>query len=452
MTERSSGRLSVLGDTWRTQLWPIPALSVLLAVVLGIGLPRLDSRLGGNLPRAVADYLFSGDPQAARTMLSVVAGSLITATSLIFSLTVVALQLASSQYSPRLLRTFAGDRVVHATLAVLLGTFTYTLTVLRTIRDAVDGRGGQVPQVSVTLVYLLALASVMALVGFLAHVTRQIRVETILRDVHAESSGTLRRTLGAEPSPVPADLPVPPGYGTTLVCGHGSGFLTSIDEAELLAAAVDLGAVVVLDCSPGDSLIAGTPIATAWPASGRVLLDDPEELIRRTAAAVHTGIERTAAQDPSFGLRQIVDVAVRALSPGINDPTTAVHALGHACALLVEAAGRNTNSKLLRDDEGVVRVVLPRPDFAALLAVAVDQPRRYGAQEPHVLVRLYALLREVAWVASRPEQRQAVADQLLRLDATADRPDREPTDRMRLRELSRAVREALDGRWVTAAR
>ncbi|WP_440073537.1 DUF2254 domain-containing protein [Streptosporangium sp. OZ121] len=447
-------RRGVSGDIWRTRLWPLPAAGVIVAGSLGVGLPLVDAHLIGELPGQVTVFLFSGGPEAARTVLSVIASSLITVTALTFSLTVVTLQLASSQYSPRLLRTFAQDRFVHITLALLLSTFTYAVTVLRTVRASLDDQSAFVPQLSVTVAYLLALASVIGLVVFLAHLARQIRVESLLRSVHAEAEATMHRCTDAGGRPV-ADVPATPATpatGTTLLRSGSSGFLTSVDEAALLRAAVDADAVVVVDRLPGDWLTAGTPVAVAWALrSGTAVLDRETTTVlsERVAQAVQTGFERTAAQDIAFGLRQITDVVVKALSPGINDPTTAVHALGHASALLCEVADRDLGPILLRDDSGTVRVVVRRPDFPALLDLALTQPRRYGATDPDVLERLFTLLREVAWTTRRAEHRVAVREQLRRLRATAGLQDHDRVEGRRVEILAWSVQEALAGRWPT---
>ncbi len=187
--------ISIARDALRSQVWPLPVIGVVLAVALGIMLPALDSRIAGDLPPTVRDYLFGGGAEAARSVLNAIASSQITVTSLTFSLTVVTLQLASSQFSPRLLRTFSRDRFVHVTLAMFLATFTFALTVLRTVRTATDERDAFVPQVSVTFAFVLVVASVIALVLFLAHLAREIRVETMLRQVHADATEALLSVL-----------------------------------------------------------------------------------------------------------------------------------------------------------------------------------------------------------------------------------------------------------------
>ncbi|MBV7697841.1 DUF2254 domain-containing protein [Streptomyces sp. TRM70350] len=442
-------------DTLRVQLWPLPTLGVLLAVVAGVGLPRLDERIGRNMPSWLQDYLFGGSADAARSVLTAIAGSLVTVTALTFSLTVLTLQLASSQFSPRLLRTFTADRYVQTTLALFLTTFTYALTVLRTVRTDEDRQTEFVPHVSVTVAFVLTLASVLGLVLFLSHLAREIRIETMMNSVHSAADRTLHRILAekqdrADGDPAagspPAAPPEPPANALTLTVGS-SGFLTFVDEEALLKAAVEADALVLIDRCPGSSLIAGTPMGAVWPRTGEPFSPGtPTRLAEGVRDAVRTGGERTDLQDIAFGLRQLTDIAAKALSPGINDPTTAIHALSHSSALLCELAHRDLGPRLLRDDHQQVRVVLRRPDLQDLLDLAVEQPLRYGAAEPAVLTRITMLLRELAW-SSTPDQHPPITAALTRLRSTIDAQDLHATEHFRLTKLTERVDEALAGRW-----
>jgi len=461
----------------RTALWPVPVAGVVLALVAGVLLPRLDRAADDAVPAWFSDLLFSGGPGAARTVLDAISSSLITVTSLTFSLTVVTLQLASSQFSPRLLRTFTRDRFVHVTLGVFLATFTYALTVERTVRSADEEGTAFVPQLSVTVAFVLTIGSVIALILFLAHLAGEIRVETMLRTVHEDASGTARAVLGGDRprGRVPAGLTAdpatdlhPPRSAVPLLARR-SGFLVRVDEDALLAAAVRADVLVVVEPLPGASVVAGTPVAWVWPADGTGTgpqeVDDLEEAV---AGAVVIGPERTEAQDVAFGLRQLTDVATKALSPGINDPTTAVHALGHSSALLCELVGLPLGPKGLHDDDGDdgdaddgrprrgLRVLVARPSASDLLDLAVAQPRRYGAADPSVLVALYELLRALAWCARAGTPRTvealtAVGDQLARLDATAASAardgDHDESEAAALRARGEQVRRALQGVW-----
>lgn len=418
--------LTSMRDTARTQLWPVPAAGTLLAVLAGVALPVVDSAVDGTFPPWASAVLFGGDPGAARTLLNAISTSLITVTSLTFSLTVVTLQLASSQFSPRLLRTFTSDVFVQSTLAIFLATFTYAMTLLRAVRGP-DGESSFVPRISVTVAFILAITSVLALVLFLAHLVRKIRVETMLRDVHDNASATIVTSTNAlhDAQSMPP-LPTPPPTALRLTPPR-SGFITGIDEAALLSAAQRAGACVVIDRHPGNSIVEGVPIGLAWAYSDAISADQYARLQRDVGAAIGVGYERTAAQDVGFGLRQLADVAIKALSPGINDPTTAVHALSHISALLCQLATRDLGPIVLRDDHNQVRVVLHRPAFSALLDEAVTQPRRYGAADPQVLGRLFTLLEELAW---HVDDYRPILAQLERLQNTVARSEFDTIERV----------------------
>lgn len=444
-------RRTVFVDAWRSRLWPVPALGVVIAMLAGVTIPELDGTLDQQMPPRLSAYLFGGGADAAREVLGVIATSLITVTSLTFSLTVVTLQLASSQYTPRLLRTFAADRFVQRTLALFLATFVYALTVLRTVRNDGDSGAEFVPQIAVTVAYLLAMASVLALVLFLGHLVRQIRIETMLDHVSSDIGKTAHRMLELlDDTPDHDFTPFPPADASVVTAGS-SGFLVEVDEEALLSAAVEADAVVWIDCPAGSDVLAGVPVALCWPAdaTGDSLTEERLSRLReRVSGALATGIERTATQDIGYGLRQLTDVVVRALSPGINDPTTAVHGLNSCSATLCELADYRLGRRSLRDDEQVVRVVLARPDLPDLLDLVCDQPQRYGASDPTVLARLLTMLRELAWVVVLPAHRRAISDRLQRLETLIAEQGFDSTDRHRLDRLALHVRDALDRRWA----
>ncbi len=438
---RRAGR--TVQEAVRTRLWPLPTTGVALAVVLGFLVPLLDVRVDEHLSGPLGRVIFNGDPGAARTVLDAISSSLITVTSLTFSLTVVTLQLASSQFSPRLLRTFTQDLFVQVTLAVFLATFTFSLTVLRSVRSASEGGTVFVPRISVTLAFLLALASVVSLVLFLAHLTRQIRVETMLRQVHDDAVATIATNLHpVDDDKTPPPRPQPPAH-TEIVWASGSGFLTGVEEQRLVRVAADAGAVVSIERQPGAFVVDGTPLGRLWTVGDQRLdADGLQELRESVSATIHLGPERTAAQDVAYGLRQLSDIVNKALSPGVNDPTTAVHGLAQTSAVLSRLAGHRTGTVVLTDDEDRARVVLDRPDLAGLLELAIAQPRAYGASDPQVLARLYELLDDLAWHV-RPDHHSAVLDQLRRLDATVAGQDFDAVEVRRLDHLGQQVRATL---------
>jgi uncharacterized membrane protein len=219
-----------------------------------------------------------------------------------------------------------------------------------------------------------------------------------------------------------------------------SGFLTRIDEAELRSAATEVNACLVIDCYPGSSLVQGVPVGRAWSEDARLDDDAVGRLRRAVANAIKVGYERTAAQDVGYGFRQLTDVANKALSPGINDPTTAIHALGHISALLCQLAGRDLGPVVLRDNDNRVRVVLHRPTLADFVDLAITQPRRYGSSDPHVMRRLFRLLEELAY---HLDDYTPIRGQLDRLRATVSQSDFDGTETWQLEQAAQRVELAM---------
>jgi len=462
---RGVARLDAVRDGARTSLWPVPVVWVMAALVAGVGLPRLHRVVDDALPAWFGAALFGGGPSAARTVLGAVASSLITVTSLTFSLTVVTLQLASSQFSFRLLRTFSRDRFVHVTLGVFLATFTYALTVLRSVRSVQEDGVAVVPQLAGITAFVLAVASVLTLVLFLAHLAGEIRVETMLRRVRDDASRAAdvadaiavhRLDAGARSwfEPPPSVLPL-------LACD--SGFVLHVEERMLMEAAERSKVVLRVDVEPGRWVVAGTPVGSCWPAGPDTDPEATRRFVPVVEDAITLGPERTSVQDLGFGLRQLSDGSTKALSPGINDPTTAVHAIGHASALLRELAARCPGPLVLgtdrhRDERPVL--LLAGTSFAELLEVVVAPACRYGRGDVDVLARVLILLREVAWLGPRrwvgadlPQASDSspvsdvVRQQLHRVREVVAASPLLEGDVSTLHHLQTPVDAALDGRW-----
>ncbi|PRC47398.1 DUF2254 domain-containing protein, partial [Mycobacterium sp. ITM-2017-0098] len=227
----------------------------------------------------------------------------------------------------------------------------------------------------------------LALVLFLGHLVRQIRIETMLEHVSSDIDETAHRMLDRlDDTPDHDFTPFPPP-DASVVTARSSGFLVEVDEQALLAAAAEADAVIWIDRPVGSDIVAGVPVALCWPADGTGGSFTDERLSRLrecVSGALSTGIERTATQDIAYGLRQLTDVVVRALSPGINDPTTAIHGLNSSSATLCELAGYRLGRRPIRDDDDVLRVVLARPDLPDLLDLVCGQPQIYGASDPTV--------------------------------------------------------------------
>ena len=445
----SGSRPSLLRRAWarlRSSLWPLPVVAIVVAIGLGIGLPAVDEMLRdpGDDPLRL---VFGGGPTAARDVLAAIAGSLISVTGLTFSFTVVALQLSSSQHSPRLLQTFVTDRVVQNTLALLIGTFVYALTVLRTVRTQDSSDPAFVPRLSVTVCFVLAVVSVVGLVLFLGHLARSLRVETMLRDVSVEARRTYAAELPETGAEAPADVVLPTGPATP-VCADSSGFVVDVDADAIAVAAAAAGAVVLLEPRIGDPVVAGTPLAHVWPAAGEDGTGDRQELERALRRHVHLAFERKPDRDVGYSLRKVVDIAVRALSPGTNDPTTAVHALNHVSALLGELFARPLHATTVRDGDGVLRVVLPSWEVGALLRLGLEEPLHFASGQPAVLRRLARLLRELAWSAPSGSLDGEIRRHLDRVVHLAE--ESSDVDATEIGCWREEVSDALAGRWPAA--
>jgi uncharacterized membrane protein len=397
-------RLVRLTDALSQSLWVLPAASVLGAILLSIVLLAVDGRLE---PDATAWYLFRGGPEGARSVLTAVASSIMSFTGVVFSVTILVLQVASRQFSPRVLRTFLGDRATQASLGVFVGTFVYALLTLRTVRGASDGVEEFVPSLSVWFAVVLAAACVFAFVLFIHHVAQSIRAVNVLARIGDETRASIARLypdgVGDEADPEAAARPAAPA---ALVVVHrgASGVVMAVDERRIWELACSADVTVALVPMMGDFVAEGAALFEVW---GDAAALDADAL----AASVAIGRERTLRQDPAFGFRSLVDVAERALSPGTNDPTTAVQALDQLHDLLRRLSTRRFPSPVRAGADGRARAILPRPDFDAYVRLALDEIRHYGRDSVQVLRRLRFLLDDLLSVAP-PARRGELRRQL----------------------------------------
>lgn len=387
----------------RAAVWVWPAGAGLFG--LGAGWLLAQVRTG---EQSILSHLeWPGGADAATTMLQAIVAASISVITLTFSLTVVALQLASQQFSPRLLREFMRDPWTKAVLAVLVLTFVFSLTVLRELDPSTP-----VPPVGTFVAFVLGLASMAAVLGYINHLVTLLRVDTMMLNVHDEA----RKAIDAfypdyddtrPRSPDELDVDWEAAHG---VPAGRSGFVRSVDVEALVEAAEQHDVIIWIDARPGDHVVTGTPLASV-SAPGRSK-NELEEIEEEVKSAVRIGYERTVEQDSAYGFRQLTDIAVKALSPGINDPVTAAHCVGHMGDLIVRLEGKRLGSTLHEDSEGVGRVVVPDRDLRYYLDLACGQIRRYGSREPTVLVALLRMLRDAATAARSDTHSEEIIRQL----------------------------------------
>jgi uncharacterized membrane protein len=432
-------RLRNIWEGIASSLWLVPALLVAGAGALA-ALTLLVDELVPEL-RGLRPWLFGGTASAARGLLGNVAGSLITVVALAFSVTIVAIQQASSQFSPRVIRNFMRDRGNQVVFGAYSATFVYALLILRQVREDRDGASEFIPALSVTVALLLALVCVGLLIYFIHHTATSLQVATIIDNIRREverqldelypadagaALGEGRQTAGAPP--------LPDGPPALIVRSPGAGFLLALDVDTLTKALSDDGVIARVRPAIGDFVLTGAPLLDLWGSEAGI----QEDQAARLAGLFALGRERSHRQDLLFGVRQLVDIALKALSPGVNDPTTAEHCLNHLADIVARLAGRPFPDPW-RITPGGALLVLNRPDFPEIVESAFAQIRRTAANDAHVTGHLLDRLAEIAPRATAPERRAALRRQVRLVLEALDRQGFTDGDRHELLDRAHAA-------------
>jgi len=435
-------RLRQVWDDLQSSFWFMPSLMVAASMVLAAALIELDSaanyRWLDQWPR-----LFGAGPEGASQMLSTLAGSTMTVMGVTFSMILVALALASSQYTSRILRNFMRSRVTQGTLGMFAGIFAYCLIVLRTIRGG-EGVVEFVPSLAVFVAFILALVGVGVLIYFIHHIALSIQASSIIASVAEETMAAVDRLfperLGRGPGEDDEQGPMPQSPAAQVwqaVTAERNGYIQSVDNDALLRLARARKTIVRMEHCIGAFVVRNAPLASL------AMADPPDQAaIAALNACYSIGSHRTVEQDVAFGIRQIVDMAMKALSPGVNDTSTAVMSVDYLTAILAQLASRRFPSSH-RYEGGELRVIAVAPAFEGLLAEAFDQIRASAAGNVAVMARMLGALTTLAGLATRPRHRQALGDQARQIAELADRSLASGDDRARIEQRLVHVREAL---------
>jgi uncharacterized membrane protein len=395
---RLRGWLEGLGDVF----WLRPALLVLLGLLLGVVMVWAE-RAGVTESWVSGGWIYAGGESRARSLLSAVASSTIGVAGTVFSITVAALSLASGQMGPRLLRNFIRDPGNQLALGIFLGTFVYALVLLRTVRSVDEV--AFVPHLGITGALVLALLCVGTLVWFVHHIANSINVNTVIGVVHAELSEAVAALEPAGPDGDGLDAStLPEAPGRPVVFGSG-GYLRSLDEDALADWAATRGATLWLRVRPGDYLFPGARVGEAVGIEGAATSGPSADAAFAAAASV--GATQAAAQDLEFAVRQLVEMAVRALSPGINDPFTAAAVLDRLGATLCEVAGKRLPNPVLRRD-GRLALVRQVTDYDGLCDAMFHMIRQNSGGSAMVLIRLVETLQRVEEVERDTRRRTSL--------------------------------------------
>ncbi len=431
-------RLYNLWEKLRISYWFIPALMALGALLLAYGVGWLDEF---SMPDWLLEsrWLHKSEPEGARQLLSTVAGGIITVTGVVFSVTIVALSLASQQFGPRLLYNFRRDRGNQVAFGTFVATYLYCLLVLRTIRE---GNDAFVPHLSVFVGFLLTVISLGVLIYFIHHVAESIQATTIISLVHDDLKRKID-TIFPDPynqAPVweqrDSEEQIPDNFTqmASAIRAARTGYLQAIDVEGLMQIACEYDLLVQYEHRPGHYVIRGSAIARVVPR-----VDEEETAWQESVRdSFIIGWQRTQEQDIEFLIHELVEIAVRALSPSINDPHTAIACVDRLGSSLAELAGRAMPSAYLHDEEGVLRIITRPHNYRGLVDASFDQIRQYGMSSVALTIRLLEMIGAILPFAPDEARRAPLLRQAAMIDEISRRafPDREDTEEIHGRYLT----------------
>ena len=390
-------KLSKLWDSLHSSFWFVPTLMVLLAIALSFITIGIDHSQEATIVQRI-DWAYSPGPSGSRAILSAIAGSMVTVATTAFSITIVALQLASSQFGPRLLRSFMQDTGNQIVLGTFISTFVYSLMVLRTINGV--EKDEFVPHLAVTIGLGLAIASVGVLIYFIHHSASSIQVDQIIKQVGYDLDGAIDRLfperIGRNTSKhleeeslaaIPADFDRVACPIKTIA----SGYIQTINSNQLMQIATENNLLLRIQQRPGRFVVKKSEIVRVFPE---------EKVNKKLAVQINDtfvlGSQRTEQQDVEFPIDQLVEIAVRALSPGINDPFTAIRCIDQLSAALCHLAQREIPSPYRYDDHNQLRIIAEPISFADATDAAFNQIRQYGKSSVAVTMRLLEAIAAIA--------------------------------------------------------
>ena len=431
-----------LAEAARTNLWLMPTSMTLAATGLFALTRAVDSAAyyrHWHLP----SWVIAGSADGARQILSTLAAALITVVGVVFSIILVALTLTSTQFGPRMLRNFIRDRGTQWTLGAFVATFVYAMLDLVAIGPGPDG--DFVPHVSITVVLALTLADVGVLIYFIHHVAVMIQlpqvIASIAKDLNDAVGGDAQpRRAGAgsgisRPESEARFLEDLMGRVGRVVPTPASGYLQYVRRSMLVALAVEHEAVIKLHHRPGHFVVRGQPFLTVWPA------DAAPEVERWLRRAHVTGPYRTLSQDVAFAVDQLVEIALRALSPAVNDTFTALTCIDWLGESLCRITAEWDPDPLCRDERGLVRLITAPVSYEGLVERAFEKVRQAAAGMPAVLIRQLDALALIARATRRGDRLPVLVAQAAMIRRLAEASVAEPAD---LADIGRAYQEFLD--------
>ncbi len=411
-------RMMEIVEDIRGSYWFVPSLLALLGFAAGLGLVYFDAVVGDEwLGRF--EWFYGSRPDGARSLLSTVAGSTITVAGVVFSITLAAVTYASGQYGPRLLSNFVRDRGNQVSLGVFIGTFLYCLVVLRTIRSAQETsadtsgavREAFVPHVAMFGALALAVASIGVLIYFVHHVTDSIHINNVIARIGSGLLADIAERNGDEDA-IGEQGPERPTVTSSPVPATKTGYVESLDEDALLKIASNSDAVLTVLVVPGDFVHHGRPLLRVEPGG--------DQDLKACSDLFSISRKRSALQDLRFPIDELVEIAARALSPGVNDPFTAIACIDWLGAALTDLSAMQDRPALIRDEKGQARVVMPRLSFADYLRSAIGQLRPYAVKDSNARAHLARTLEIVRDSLADPSHRALINEERSRIELSTE--------------------------------
>jgi uncharacterized membrane protein len=409
------------------RLWLIPVSYVGISSICAFVLPRLENAL-------LSDFKLGLSVASAHAVLSTTAAGMMALTAIVFAVVFVLVQFGASAYSPRVALWLTRDRTLFHTLGIFIATFIYSLWSLAWIDR---GASGAVPMFSVLVVGLLVIFS-MILFARMVERLNELQINNVLYSIGDGGRDTIKTMFqplkhmreNASTDKAARFEPCRSSPAQTLKYSGPPLTITSFDTAYLVEQAQVAQGTIVMTCAVGDTLVEGTGLLEVHGARAHLLQSDPMKAIRLSR-------QRTFEQDPKYPIRLLVDIAIRALSPAINDPTTAVQTIDQIEDLLLRLGQSDLDVGRIRDQDGVLRLVYPAPTWSDYLALAFDEIRQYGAGSVQVMRRLRSALVSVQQSLSEESRIRAVQHCIDHLDRTIDHSPLDSEDRVLARQEDR---------------
>ena len=435
----------------RTTLWVVPSVEVAAAVVLfavTYGIDRAAYRGSITLP----SWTNGGSADAARQILTATAAAVITVVGLVFSITIVALTLASTQFGPRILRNFVRDRGTQITLGTFVATFVYSVLALGSVSH---GGATFVPHLSITVALALLLVDLGVLIFFIHHVATSIQLPQVIASIAGDLARAIdtevaireeARSAAPEIGPAEADLLESLDRDGAIVVATTSGYLQFVGYPVLVDIAWNADAVIELLHRPGHFVVEGLPLAKVWPGSAA------PDVTRGLERAHATGAHRTLAQDLAYAIDQLVEIAIRALSPAVNDTFTALTCIDWLGDGLCKISARWSPQRIHRDATGHVRVIAAEVEYRRYLNRAFDKIRQAGRGMPAILIRQLDALAKIVTFATT-DQQQVLLVQAAMILRSSDESVPEADDRADVRRAyDRVVAATVTGETAQRTR